>query len=398
MAADKKISVIYQYHYDSGTQDALTLPCSRHRNLQGTKMITKLKTIAASLALLGGSLLIAGTANAGAIISNGTVQLGVRDLGNLNEPGGTSAAGSGTSIVGLRSVATNSDSTSPGCTCEGWGVGITSTGQAGFANDSVGTANLSLVSFVSTASTAVSITNVTNAAGAAILQVTHNYHPIAGTPFLYAVDVAIKNMTGTALASGDLVYRRVMDWDIPSPGRELVSIQGVPALLGLANGSNLRRTDNNGFNSGNPFTFTPFGLTDINFVDASGDIGALFDFEFEALADGATRTFTTYYGVAPDKATADLARSLVDGDASDVEIGLYSYGRCGDGDSFSNGTTTFACTADGAPNTFIFGFGAAAGVLDPVDPGTSVPEPGSLALLGLSLAGLAAMRRRQKNS
>lgn len=353
-------------------------------------MTNKLKTIALSVALLGGSMLIAGTASAGAIISNGTVQLGVRDLGNLNQPGGTSAAGSGTSIVGLRSVATNSDSTSPGCTCEGWGVGIRSLGRSGYANDSVGTANLALVSFVSTASTAVSVTNVLNAAGAPILQVTHNYHPIAGTPYLYAVDVAIKNMTGAALVGSDLVYRRVMDWDIPSPGRERVTIQGVPALLGLANGSNLYRSDNNGFNSGNPFTFSPFGLTNVNFTDASGDIGALFDFEFDALADGATRTFSTYYGVAPDKATADLARSLVDGDSSDVEIGLYSYGRCGSGS-----TGAFACTADGAPNTFIFGFGAAAGVLDPVDPNPT-PEPGSLALFGLSLAGLAAMRRRQK--
>jgi len=41
-------------------------------------------------------------------------------------------------------------------------------------------------------------------------------------------------MSGADLADGQLVYRRVMDWDIPFPGAERVSIQGVPALLGVA--------------------------------------------------------------------------------------------------------------------------------------------------------------------
>jgi len=288
---------------------------------------------------------------AGAVISNGTLQLGVNCEGHLNTPFSPDPLGIG--FMGLRYIPTGAASTEPGCQCEGWGVAngaksgpkvntCAAGSEQGYANVTVdsGAVNLIVESFLVSADSAVSTVRVNN--GADLWRVKHDYHPSAATPNLYEVTVTIENLSGVAKPT---LYRRVMDWDIyPTPFNEFVTLN--PGLLSPT--AKLYRMDNNGFNSANPCSFTSYGTTlepgDAQAIDLGpADHGALFDFDFGTLAAvgaGAVVTFKTYYGATGDEPSALAAVALVGAEN-------YSFGQ----PNVGNGDPTH-----GTPNTFIFAF------------------------------------------
>jgi hypothetical protein len=274
----------------------------------------------------------------GAIIDNGLVQLGVHDQGHLNIPGPASSGG--IPYVGLRYVPTNAEATAPGCLCEGWGIADAISGVSGSANEDYGISNITDLGFSSTASSAVSTVQV-----GTTFEVTHDYHPSPYTPNLYEVIVTVTNISGNAT---EVLYRRVMDWDIePTAFAEYVTIQGTSGA------TNVVFASDNGFESADPLASQTF----INFTgdavdDGPTDHGALFDFNFGLLDPGQSMSFTTFYGAAGTETEALNALATVGAQ-------VYSLGQ----PSTADGPTL------GTPNTFIFGFTGVGGtpLCDPGD-------------------------------
>lgn len=323
----------------------------------------KCSFIGAALMLLASGLFPVAWADA--IIDNGTIQMGINDEGHLNVPGGTPSFESNTAAVGLRFMLNNSEATAPGCLCEGWGAADKISGISGYANEAMGTANVSVTSFVSDHDSATSTVEIKDGTGLPVMEVTHDYQPSTVTRNLYDVTVTIKNISSQVI---DPVYRRVMDWDIaPTTFSEYSTID-------TGNAVELVNTTNDGFATANPLGPDTSGSVSPvlhgSFTDEGPrDHGALFDFHFEELGPGDSKTFTTFYGAASDEMSAIAALSAVSAEA-------YSFGQPRtDENGIPVGDFSLARPDIGAPNTFIFAFSGVGG--DPVFSSlTLTPETG----------------------
>jgi hypothetical protein len=320
-------------------------------------------------------------AHAQAIINHtsGLVQLGVQQFGNLNQTGTvTSLGSSGTTVVGVRylkpGAAGQLEYTGDGDPAEGWGVGFNGI-FAGGANrnqfGSNGQSGLTAVgAFLSTASTASTTAN-TGTNGSAQLQVTHSFAPSVDAN-LYQVNVTITNI-GTATAN-NVLYRRVMDWDIsPTQFSEQVEIGGWPATA-------LNASSNNGFNSVDTTSGLTGSFQNQNFsfaTSGTSDQGAAFQFAFGNLPSSSSINFQIFYG-------GNNTRDLAIGSLGNVGAEVYSLAQ-------PNPTTTPVTSQNYSVS--IFGFKGVGGTVISV----VAPEPGTISLLLMGLmggAGFAAHRRK----
>lgn len=351
-----------------GSQPAL--PVQRSHAPRQSILMSQAKLLLSASMLVG----FVGSAWADEIIDNGTIQLGINDNGELI------TGGVGITFIPSLGNPEGGDGIEPGCACEGWGIADDGVGTgfgASQSNGSSGTGTSTLVVSGtgtqpnSTGSSALVTTTITEG-GLPFAEVVHNYMPSASNN-LYEAAVSITNIGTTPIA--ELIYRRVMDWDVPpTTFNEFVTIQGWPA-------TNLVASSDDGFENPNPniAELGPISAPLNSNFEANGpdDHGAAFDFSFGTISPGEGQDFSIFYGAAPTIDDALIQLGVVGAEV--YSLGIPGIPVAGDPSNPAPNPT-------GAPNVFIFGFAGVGGT--PVGPATG--PAGEMEIL--RAAGILAAR------
>ncbi len=178
----------------------------------------------------------------------------------------------------------------------------------------------------------------------------------------------------------DLVYRRVMDWDIfPTEFDEFVTHVGVEANLESGGGSggtapgNVRFASDDGFTSANPLDGTSFIREDtvnVDFIDSGADDhGSLFDFAFGSLEAGESRSFNIFYGARSTEASAIEAVTFLQAD-------VYSFGQANPNPGFGGDDDFPDCDPEFDDCDFLLDAAASSDLVAPAAPDDGVGNPG----------------------
>ena len=318
-----------------------------YSNSGDESIVVNITDAGGSTASADGTAHVAAQIPAGAVITDGTIKLGVTSFGSLGYDG-----------TGLVLVSSGNGALDPTDESEGWGAADANSGVTGHADLSGGfVSNLTVTSFSYTTSTAVSVVDV-----GSTLEVTQDYHPAkdgSGNPIpgLYEISVYIANISNAPV---DARYRRVMDWDVNGVNDEFVSNHVADPQVIYDNNDEGPASDPLSAKTANDIPTTPINyLKTGSFTNAGpGDQGTLFDLgDFGTLAPHSTQTFKLYYGgtATGSQATSDLSAAGIQsyslaqlpGQAdSDADDGAFPSSTDGDADD----------SPDNSQNAFVFGF------------------------------------------